>query len=295
MASLLPRVKSRLFIHANRRTTNLLDGAYASLHVGRSLDFDDLRVYVPGDQVEDIDWKATARTGQPLVKRYLQTRRQDVLFLVDTGRGMAAVAEGGEAKRDLAIDIVGVLGFLALKHGDSVGMITHADGRVRVRPPKSTEGYLESLLRGIRDETTLDGEQSDITELLRHVARVLRNRGILVVVADDLMPPDDLDDTLKALGVRHELLWITVADLDLISGDGSRRQIVGVEDDQLIPTIFRSDRKLRRLYAEAATWRIDSQRTFFTRLAVSHARVGSIDAVVPTLLNLLRRRSRAGI
>ena len=294
MAALLPRVKSRLFIHANRRSTNLLDGAYSSIQTGRSLDFDDLREYVAGDEVDDIDWKATARTGSPLVKRYLQSRRQNVMLVVDTGRGMAATAEGGESKSEIAIDIAGVLGFLSLRHGDSVGMVSRSGGRIHTRPPRASEGYLESLLRAIQSEASVDAEASDVTELVEHGARILRSRGIVVIIADDLMPPDDLDDVLKRMSARHEVIWITVADVDLIRGDGSGRAILGVDDDELIPAMLRSNRKLQRIYASATDWRISEQKRFFTKLGISYARIAHTDQVVLALLHLLRRRSHVG-
>jgi len=91
MPALLTKVKSKLYIVAHRKTWGLLDGEYTSVFRGRSLDYDDLREYVPGDEVRDIDWKATARHGSPLVKRYVADRRQKVVFVrrgaeVDGGR-----------------------------------------------------------------------------------------------------------------------------------------------------------------------------------------------------------------
>jgi uncharacterized protein (DUF58 family) len=121
MPALLTPVKSKLFIVAHRRTWGLLDGEYASVFRGRSLDYDDLREYVTGDEVRDIDWKATARHGSPLVKRWVATRTQTVLFVVDTGSGMAAQTSSGEPKSAVAITLVGMLGYLALRHGDLVG------------------------------------------------------------------------------------------------------------------------------------------------------------------------------
>ena len=74
--TMLTRVKSKLFVHARRRSRGLLEGEYASVFHGRSLDYDDLRDYVIGDEVRDIDWKATARHTKPLVKRYVAHRKQ---------------------------------------------------------------------------------------------------------------------------------------------------------------------------------------------------------------------------
>ena len=103
MASLIAQVKSKLFIHSSRKSLHALDGAYASLLHGRSLDFEDLRKYEYGDQVRDIDWRATARLGTPLVKRHRAMRMHTILFVVDTGRSMAALAarrEVEEGSRD---------------------------------------------------------------------------------------------------------------------------------------------------------------------------------------------------
>jgi uncharacterized protein (DUF58 family) len=113
---LLHRVRTRLAIRAHRKVRGLLDGEYVSLFHGKSLDFDDLRAYVPGDDVKDIDWKATARVGSPLTKRYIATRKHAVLLIVDTGRDFAALSEAGTPKRDLAVLAAGVIGYLAVRH-----------------------------------------------------------------------------------------------------------------------------------------------------------------------------------
>ncbi|CAN5585507.1 DUF58 domain-containing protein [soil metagenome] len=294
MVALLPRVKSRLFIHANRRSTNLLEGEYAAIAAGRSLDFDDLREYVPGDEVDDIDWKATARTGAPLVKRYKQTRRQDVILAVDTGRGMAAASQGGSPKREVAILIAGALGYLSLRHGDAVGLITQSGGRMRHRRPRASEGYLETLLRTIEQETRLDADPSDPFALCTYLLRGVPNRSIVVVVGDDVEPDPAIDEALRALREKHELMWLTVADLELIEGDGTGRDILDVDDGSPIPSILRGDRRLATIYDRRTTDRIAAQQAYFRSRGVSHCRVTSLDDVVPTLLSLLKRRRKAG-
>jgi uncharacterized protein (DUF58 family) len=123
MASLITQVKSKLFIHSTRKSLHALDGAYASLLHGRSLDFEDLRKYEYGDQVRDIDWRATARLGTPLVKRSRATRMHTVLFVVDTGRSMSALAADERSKKELAILATGVLGVLTLRHGDDFSTV----------------------------------------------------------------------------------------------------------------------------------------------------------------------------
>mgnify|MGYP001951996613 FL=1 len=147
MASLIAQVKSKLFIHSSRKSLHALDGAYASLLHGRSLDFEDLRKYEYGDQVRDIDWRATARLGTPLVKRHRAMRMHTILFVVDTGRSMAALAHDEKSKKDLAILATGVLGVLALRHGDDFSLVYGDSDRIRRRAPgRSAVSYTHLTL-----------------------------------------------------------------------------------------------------------------------------------------------------
>ena len=185
MPALLTPVKSKLFIVAHRRTWGLLDGEYASVFRGRSLDYDDLREYVIGDEVRDIDWKATARHGSPLVKRWIASRTQTVLFVVDTGRGMAAQTSSGEPKSAVAITLVGMLGYLALRHGDLVGLVEGDSESTHGYAAQGREGHLERLLRVIQAHTTLASPKSRLRDQLEFVGTHYRQRLLLVVVADE--------------------------------------------------------------------------------------------------------------
>ena len=92
MGTYLDRAKA----HFGQDTNGMLDGGrYALLHT-RSLEFDDLRPYVPGDDVRDIDWKATARSGQVLIKRFVTEKHHKILVVADAGRNITAAAPSGE-------------------------------------------------------------------------------------------------------------------------------------------------------------------------------------------------------
>ncbi len=94
----LARVKARLSIHAHRKVRGLLEGEYAAIQVGRGIDFNDLREYVRGDDVKDIDWKASARTRMLLVRRYVAERKHTVVLAVSTGRSMAAMNDSQQCR-----------------------------------------------------------------------------------------------------------------------------------------------------------------------------------------------------
>lgn len=290
--TLLTRVKSKLFVHARRKSRSLLEGEYASVFHGRSLDYDDLRDYVPGDEVRDIDWRATARHQAPLVKRYVATRKQNLMLVIDTGRGMAATTRSGEPKKAVAIAAAGLVGYLAQRHGDLVGLVRGTATATVAHELGGTEAHLEMLLRAVDASTSLDGGQSNLATQLRWVVRNVRRRLVLLVVADDKELDPDLDELLRRLHVQHEILWLTVEDADPTAIDGDRTAY-DVADTYTLPTLVRLDPKVRAAYAASVAQRVRRTTELLDRRGINHARLGSSDEVVGTVFALLERQRRA--
>ncbi|PRY69638.1 uncharacterized protein DUF58 [Glaciihabitans tibetensis] len=293
MTSLLRRVKTKLAIHAHRRVRGLLDGEYRSIFHGRTIEFDDLRPYVAGDEPRDIDWKATARHGAPLVRRYIATRKQTVLLLVDTGRNMAALAESGETKSELSVLATGIIGYLALKHGDRLVLVSGDAEHTKFEPPASTEAALERLLRQIDSATTLQAPRSDLTRLLQFVAKSFTRRMIVLVVADDRALGETEARLLRRLSVQHEILWLSVGDADLLAEQWAGQRMHDVATSVALPMYLRADPALRADFDRSVAERRDRNEALFARLRISSARLGSTVDVVPSLLRLLELHRHA--
>src|SRR5690606_41237160 len=95
-ASRLGKIRARLALPTVRRASGLLDGQHRSIFTGNGQDFDDMVEYHPGDDVGDIDWQASARTGHPVIRRSVHESNLAMVLAVDTGRSMAATAPRGE-------------------------------------------------------------------------------------------------------------------------------------------------------------------------------------------------------
>lgn len=294
MTSLVTLVKSKLFIHSSQKSMHALDGAYASLPRGRSLDFEDLRPYEFGDHVRDIDWRATAKHGEPLIKRTKATRKHTVLFLVDAGRGMKALAEDEGGKRDLVVLLTGALGFLTVRHGDDFSVVYGDAGSVRRLAPGSSEGALEHALRTVSRAIDESTSANDRDRLLDYVARNIARRMIVVIVTDEAPVTDETDRMLRRLRVQHDVLWLTVRDADPIpseSAGATRRR--DVDTGWFVPDFLRGDTEvLAELAAQEAA---DTARRhdLLRRLEITHAEFGRRDAAVPILLSMLNGRSHA--
>lgn len=293
MTSLLRRVRTTLTIHARRPVWALLDGEYASVFHGRSLEFDDLRPYVPGDEVKDVDWKATARLGSLMTRRYIAQRKHTILLVVDTGRSMAAIAASGEPKRELAVLAAGTIASIAQRHGDLVGLVTgDAAGTETVRPA-SSEAHLERLLQRIHDRSALDAAPGDLSAQLEHVLRVVPGRPIVVVITDD-RPIDDAERAaLRRLTVRHDVLWITIGDADLMASAHVGSGMRDVESAAALPAYLRRDRALAREFDEHVRASAELAEDTLRALGVATVRIASSARVVTSLIRLLEAHRHA--
>ena len=119
-----------------------------SVFKGRGVEFDEVRPYVPGDDVRTIDWNVTARVGAPYVKRYVEERQLTVMLLVD----MSASLDFGSAhrsKREAAVELSALLAFSAIYNDDKVGLLLfHRDVDEYIPPRKGQKHALRVVLGG---------------------------------------------------------------------------------------------------------------------------------------------------
>lgn len=289
MASLLVQVKAKMAIYAHERARGLLEGEYGSVFKGRSMDFDDLREYIPGDDVKDIDWRATARSGMTLIRRYIAVRKHNILLVVDTGRNMAATTAGGRSKRDVAVMLAGVIGSIALKHGDFVGMVAGNIEKTNYFPLKSDRTHLEQLLQALNTRITDDAPKSRIASQLDFVARTLRQKMIVVVISDEVRYDDELRHVLRLVRAQHELLWLVVSDADLTRSDHA----FDIESQISIPNYLRNNAQVVKAYHISEQQHRQSFASDLNRLAIASEIVDSEEDAVHKVLMLLERHKSA--
>lgn len=293
MPSLLVKVKSRMAIYAHEKVRTLLDGEYGSVFKGRSMDFDDLREYIPGDDVNDIDWKATARSGQTLIKRYIAIRKHNILFVVGTGRAMSAMANKDENKRDVAIMVTGALGSIAVKHGDLVALVSGTDAASQYMQLKGTNEHLERILQHIHKQTSSDGAANNLNRQLDYIARSIRRKTMLVVVSDTPVIDAECEHLIRRLRAQHEVMWITISDLNPLDRSLLQKTLIDVETDASLPVFIRKSKQLVKEYGDQTNTEHSVLQKTLQRLGISHQIIASEQEVVPALYKLLEKQRYA--
>lgn len=293
MPSLITQVKSKLFITSARRSMHPLDGAYASLMRGRGSDFEDLREYQVGDQVRDIDWRASARHNEILVKRMRADRMHTVLFVVDTGTTMAALAENEEPKYELALLAAGALGYLTVSHGDDIGLVYGDSSVVKRRASGRSESALEATLRTIQSATQESTAEGSINKLLEFVAATVARRMILAIITDEAPMNERTDQLIRRLRVQHDMLWITITDANPVLANHSQSARSDVVTGWAVPEFVHGDDSLRGAVVAEEEREDAERRARLEKYAISHVTVRDSANTIPDILRMLDRRDRA--
>jgi len=293
--ALLPQIKTRVALHAHRQTRGLLDGEYAAAQVGRSMEFNDLRDYVRGDDVKDIDWKASARTRSLLVKRFEAVRKHTLTIVASSGRSMAAHLDADTTKREVAVFTAGVVGLTAVRHGDQVGLV-HGDAvEQHAVPAGSGELHLERCLESLHAATTTDTAPADLAALFAFVAKNVRRRTLMLLVCDEEDLDEDAVAGLRRLVVQHEVLVLLLGDLRpaTLTADRSNR-VVDVDTGTSLPGWALTDRQLAEDYASAVGEGYERLAVRLDSLGVVHERVHDGPTALAAVFRLLERHRRAG-
>lgn len=290
MGSLLVKVKAKMAIYAHEKVRGVLEGEYGSVFKGRSMDFDDLREYIPGDDVKDIDWKATARSGSTRIRRYIAIRKHNIMLVVDSGLNMTAVTTDGTSKKDTAILLSGVIGLLALKHGDLVGMVAGNTEKSKYFPLKTGSIHLEQLLQELEKTIQPDVPNSNIASQLEYVARNIRRKMIVIVISDEVPFDETLRSVVRRLRAQHEILWLRIGDADLTKNE----RLADVERfDEVIPAYLRKDKKVIEAFRKSEVLSHQSFTQSLNKLVISSEQVNSEQEAVTKVYKLLERHRSA--
>jgi uncharacterized protein (DUF58 family) len=290
--SRLAAVRAHLELPVVKRASGALDGRHRSIFSGHGQDFDEMAQYHPGDDVSDIDWRASASVGQPMIRRFERESNLAMALVVDTGHSMAAAAPAGATKSDIAQFACDVIGYLARGRGDTLALVAGDAERVVHVPARGGNQHMESLLRRVESMITVQGPRSDVTRILQRASVLLAaRRTVVVLVTDEARPEPESARILKILRARHEVLVIRVA-------DASPAEVLGgpVEDVEVPLDLPRYLWGRGDIATEAAHYQATRRGTVNQTLAscgIDSILVENRADVIDKLSRLLARRPRA--
>ena len=277
----------KLEISTKGMVNNLFGGEYQSAFKGRGMEFSEVRAYTYGDDIRQIDWNVTARTGDPFIKIFEEEREQTLMLCVDISPS-GVFGSRSQCKMDLAIEICAVLAFSAIKNSDKVGLVLFSDHVEKVVPPKKGKTHVLRLIREMY-ATKPTGKGTDIADALSYINRLL-NRKAIVVLASDFQDKD-FQKQLQITNQKHDLVNIVInddlekelPDLGLISlNDAETGQNVYVDT---------SSKKVRTAYRAKRLAEKKALKDLFMKYQIDSVDVHTNHSYVRPLVSFFQRRA----
>ena len=233
------RIKANISIHSNKKSANILEGTYKSIYRGKSMNFENLREYTIDDDVKDIDWKSSARSGNLLVKQFIAEKKHNILLVIDSGIKMDADTDKQENKKELALYAAGTIGYLAIKNNDYVGMIYKSE-KVEFKPFKYNLYNLEQYLC---DYAANKAEESiEMEEILEYIVKNISKKKVIFIITDIAGVNSIKSQTLKKLKQTSDVSIICINDNNMTG-----ESLYDVKEKEHIPKLFLKDQRLREV------------------------------------------------
>lgn len=206
-AELLKKVR-KLEIKTKGLTKQIFSGEYHSAFKGRGMSFSEVRDYQYGDDVRNIDWNVTARTGGPHVKIFEEERELTVMLLIDVSAS-SFFGVSSRFKSDMMTELAAVISFSAITNNDKVGAIMFSDRIEKYLPPKKGK---QNILRIIRELFNLTPEKSgtNLSEALIYLNNIEKKRAIVFVLSDFMA--EGYQQALTIAAKRHDIIGVHIFD-----------------------------------------------------------------------------------
>ncbi len=252
LISLAPRCRA-LRLPSRRPARSALAGPHQSRFRGRGVDFLESRHYLPGDDIRNMDWRVTARTGKAHTKVFQEERERPVVVVVDRNPSMF-FGTRKQLKSVTAAQLAAAIGWMAITRGDRIGgVLFGADIHHEVRPAGGRRGVMrliQQLSKWCNPETVV-GQNNPMGEVLLRLRNVVRPGSLLVIISDFYNIDDSCGRHLSRLAQHNDVIGCQVLDDAEDNLPPGRYAITDGEDQAMLDTCQRGElKKFRNMAAQ---------------------------------------------
>ena len=287
MMDYIARIKSNVGIYTDKKTDNVFDGSYKSIYKGNSLNFEDLREYIVGDNIRDIDWKASSRSRNLLVKRYVAEKKHNIMLIYDTGRKMLADTKNFETKKDVALYAGGTIAYIAAKNGDYVGSAYNRDSKIEYSGLRTGLTNVERLLTSY-DKAVFSEENGDISKTINFILKNIKRKMIIFIITDTAGVNNIDDRTLKKLKVMHDVLLVNISDADITSTNA-----YDFDKSEYLPNYLADNKRLIKLEQNLKADIKEANEKKLMRQGIVSTEIDSREEIAEKIVYLLERHKYA--
>lgn len=268
-------------------------GEYHSVFKGRGMEFAEVREYLAGDDVRNIDWNVSARMNHPFVKVFDEERELTVMVLFDVSAS-GAFGTRGQQKSEIATEISALLAASAIKNNDKVGLIIFSDKIEKFVPPRKGRQHVLRVIRELLFYEDPDNiprtPKTDIAVALQYMNQILKRRATVFLISDFVA--EDYEKDLQIANKRHDLVALHIIDPleEQLPGVGLvEMQDLETGEFMLVDTGAES---LRKQYADTAQKEKSRLARFFKTNGIDYIDIYTHQSYVKPLTKFFRMRAR---
>jgi uncharacterized protein (DUF58 family) len=258
----------KLDVLSKKGISGVLSGDLRSIFKGSGMEFQGFRVYNPGqDDAKNIDWKASLRSKELLIKELIEERDNNVLFLIDVSSTMS-FGSIPQLKNEYVIEMFGSMAYALIQAGDLVGLAMFSDRIVSYVQPNIGSKHYYLLLKKIMDPKLYEGAV-DFKKVLQDLNSSLTRRSIIILISDFIGFGTGWEDLFKILAIKHEIVIFVIndpRDMVMPAEVGS----VFVQDPCSSEQLLISTSAVKTDYERSMADRNQKMSEFFKKCSVDH-------------------------
>ncbi len=278
-------------------SASVLNGRHASRLRGRGLNFEEMRDYLPGDDIRSIDWKATARTGSPHVRVFTEERDRPALLVVDQRMSMF-YGSRLNMKSVTAAEAAAIAAFCVLDAGDRVGGLVFDDETQVEHPPRRSARTLYALLESIAGmngalnaDRAATEQRGGLNDVLKSVARLAHHDHLILVFSDFDGIDDHTHRHLTGIAAHNDLILMLVTDPTAEELDPGQRIIIG--EGQMQAELDLGSSSLRETITHFSRQRLERILRWQTAINLSVLPLSAGEETLPQIRRLMGRLAPA--
>ncbi|MDP6595529.1 MAG: DUF58 domain-containing protein [Candidatus Poribacteria bacterium] len=325
---IIRRVKE-IQVRTGRQVADVLAGEYVSVFKGGGIEFEEVRPYVPGDDVRSIDWNVTARVGQPFVKRYVEERQLTLMLMADISPSQE-FGSVRRSKREAAAELCALLAFSAIQNDDKVGLCLFHGGIEQFIPPRKGQKHALRVVREVlaHGQNTPEGRKqnqdtdtslwqrlfnnwrreknrrrssyqrglraanhgTDIGQAMEFLLSVSKRKSVCFLVSDFM--DDDYQQALMTANRKHDVVAVLISDpreLEMPSVG-----LIALQDSENGVTRLydTSSRSFKTSMSLAGEERVATLEQNLRRRGIDFIHIDASGSVVDPLVNFFRMREK---
>ena len=284
-SELLKKVR-RIEIKTKGLSNQIFSGEYQTAFKGRGMSFSEVRNYNYGDDVRNIDWNVTARTGDPYIKIFEEEREMTVMLVIDVSPS-SYFGTDTQLKNEVLTEIAAVIAFSAINNNDKVGVIFFSDQIEKFIPPKKGKSHILRIIRELINFEP-EGTGTNVAIALEYLNNIIKKRSVAFLLSDFFAK--DYDTSLRIASRRHDIIGVHLYD--------SREQelpnvgLVRVLDAETGKKIWldTSVKKIREQYKEYFQNNFDYLKKTFLKSGADVVSIQTNESYVNALLKFFKKR-----